>query len=267
MKVIANGIAQYYERFGSGPPVILIHALGLDHHLWDPQIPSLAARCTVIAYDLRGHGATDVPPGPYTMADFAEDLVGLVDALGFEQVHLAGISLGGMVAQEFVLTWPQRVRSLVLADTTSEYNQEARRQFAERARIAEERGMGPLIEPTLARWFTPPFRTERPAEVTRIVDILARTNPAGYAASCRAISRIDFTERLVNVTAPTLVLVGSEDTSTTPDMALKIHEYIPGSLYQVIPDAAHLSNVARPEEFAQAVLATVRRGEPSDASA
>jgi 3-oxoadipate enol-lactonase len=197
------------------------------------------------------------------LSDFAEDLVGLLDALGLEQVHLVGISLGGMIAQEMVLTWPQRVRSLVLADTTSEYNQEGRRQLAERARIAEERGLAPLIEPTIERWFTPEFRQQHVDAVTRIHDILEQASALGYVATCRAIAQVDLTERLVSVRVPTLVLVGSDDRSTSPEMALKIHEYIPGSQYQVLSGAAHLTNVARPEEFSRAILANVRRGEPA----
>ena len=148
MKLIANGITQHYVRSGEGPSVVLIHALGLDHRLWQPQIERLANTCQVIAYDVRGHGQSDVPSGPYTLSDFAEDLEGLLDALGVDGAHVVGISMGGMISQAFALAQPQRVRSLVLADTTSEYNQEARRQFAERARIAEERGMSPLIGAT-----------------------------------------------------------------------------------------------------------------------
>lgn len=259
MKVIANGIAQFYRRAGDGPPVILIHALGLDHRLWDKQILHLSAAFQVIAYDVRGHGATDVPPGPYTLSEFADDLCGLLDALGIDRAHLVGISMGGMIAQELALRSPERVASLVLADTASEYNQEARRQFAERARIAEERGMGPLIEPTIERWFTAEFRRQRPDEVERIRSILAQAHPDGYAASCRAIARADLTERLVSINVPTLVLVGSEDTSTPPEMAIEIHEHIPGSRIQVIEGAAHLTNVAKFKEFNQAVASTVQQ--------
>jgi 3-oxoadipate enol-lactonase len=264
MKLIANGITQYYARAGDGPPVVLIHALGLDHRMWGPQIERLANAGRVIAYDARGHGQTDVTSGPYAMADFAEDLAGLLDALGVEAAHLVGISMGGMIAQEFALTRPHRVRSLVLADTTSEYNQETRRQFAERARVAEERGMAPLIAPTTERWFTAEFRERHPDEVARIMGIFEATNPFGYAAACRAVARIDFTERLVNIGVPTLVLVGSEDPSTTPEVALKIHEYVPGSQFLELPGAAHLTNVARPEEFTQAILDTIRRAEPEE---
>ncbi|MBX6771421.1 MAG: 3-oxoadipate enol-lactonase [Chloroflexi bacterium] len=264
MKLVANGIAMYYQQAGDGEPLILIHALGVDHRLWDDIIPLLSPAFRVITYDVRGHGATDVPAGPYTMVDFAEDLAGLLDALGIERAHLTGLSMGGMIAQQFAISWPWRVRSLVLADTASEYSQEGRRQLAERARIAEERGMGPLIEPTLERWFTPAFRSAHPEAVDRIRAILASANPTGYAASCRAIAQADMTEHLVNVTAPTLVLVGSEDRSTPPEMALQIHEHIPGSRYEVIAGAAHLTCVAAPAEFAQAVIATAHRAAPDE---
>jgi 3-oxoadipate enol-lactonase len=263
MKVIANGIAQYYERHGAGPPLILIHALGVDHRMWERQFPSLDAACTVYTYDVRGHGQSDIPPGPYNLTDFAEDLVGLMDALGLEQAHLTGVSMGGMVAQQIAVSWPDRVRSLVLADTASEFNQETRRQFAERARIAEERGIAPLVEATMARWFTEEFRQSHPEVVDHIRSILMSTHASGYAASCRAVGEVDLTERLVSIAVPALVLVGSEDVSTPPAMALRIHEYIPGSAYEVVSGAAHLVNVSNPDEFNQAVLETVKRGERS----
>jgi 3-oxoadipate enol-lactonase len=261
MKLIANGIVQNYRRIGNGPPVILIHALGLSLLQWERQLQPLASAYTVIAYDVRGHGASDAPAGPYSMEEFAEDLHGLMDALGVPSAHLVGLSMGGMIAQEFVLRSPDRVRSLVLADTTSEYRQDARRQFAERARVAEERGMAPLIEAIMERWFTEEFRSRFPGAVERIRLILGSTNPVGYAAACRAVAEIDTTERLVSVGVPTLVLVGAEDHSTTPEMALKIHEHIPGSLYQIIPDTGHLSNVSAPDVFTQAVVETIIRGE------
>jgi 3-oxoadipate enol-lactonase len=266
MKVVANGLGQFYRRFGSGPPLVLIHALGLDHRLWDAQVALLAPHHTVITYDVRGHGQTDAPNGPYAISDFGDDLQGLLEALGIESAHLAGISMGGMIAQEFTLTRPSRVRSLVLADTASEYHQDARRQFAERARVVEERGIAPLLGPTMERWFTPEFRDRRPDDVERIRGILAASHPAGYAASCRAIAGLDLTEVLVNIRVPVLVLVGSEDTSTTPEMALRIHEHIPGSRYEVIARAAHLTNIAEPEAFARAVIETVLRGERSETS-
>jgi 3-oxoadipate enol-lactonase len=265
MKAIANGIAQFYERHGKGPPLILIHALGVDHRMWEAQVAELSSSCTVFAYDVRGHGASDVPAGPYTLEDFADDLVGVMDALGVDDAHLVGLSMGGMIAQQLAVSQPGRVRSLVLADTASEYNQETRRALAERARIAEERGMAPLVEPTIDRWFTPRFRSQYPRQVEKIRTLLESTNPLGYSAACRAVAAVDLTERLVSITVPTTVAVGSADYSTPPDVALRIHEYVPGSSYEVIAEAAHLSNVSQPRRFNELVIATVRRGEAAAA--
>jgi 3-oxoadipate enol-lactonase len=222
---------------------------------------ALASAHTVYTYDARGHGQSDLPPGPYSLDDFADDLAGVLDALGVDAAHVVGLSMGGMIVQQLAVSYPNRVRSLVLADTTSEYGQDARRQFAERARIAEERGMAPLIDATLERWLTKEFQHAHPEVGARIRAMLELAHPYGYAASCRAIGSIDLTERLVTINVPTLVLVGSADRSTPPDMALKIHEYIPGSSYEVIEGAAHLSNVSHAELFNQAILATIRRGE------
>jgi 3-oxoadipate enol-lactonase len=261
MKVIANGIAQFYERRGAGPPLVLIHALGVDHRMWEAQSRQLDDVCTVYSYDVRGHGLTDVPAGPYTLLDFAEDLAGLLDALGVAEAHLVGLSMGGIIAQQFAISWPDRVRSLVLADTASEYNQEARRQLAERARIVDERGMAPVVESIIGRWFTEEFQRTNPDSVNQIRISLIATMPMGYASSCRAVGSVDLTEGLVSIRVPTLVLVGSEDRSTPPETALRIHEYIPGSSYEVIPGAAHLSNVSNPREFNDGVIRTVRLGE------
>jgi 3-oxoadipate enol-lactonase len=261
MKVIANGIAQYYQRHGAGPPVVLIHALGLDHRLWHPQISSLETISTIYAYDARGHGMSDVPTGPYTLSDFAEDLSGLLDAHGIESAHLVGISMGGMIAQQFAVTWPARVRSLVLADTTSEYDDKARRLLSDRARLVESEGMTAVTELILARWFTEDYRVRNPESVDQIRGILLEADPSGYAAACRAVRAVDLTERLVTIEVPTLVLVGSEDTSTPPEMALRIHEYLPGSAYEEILGAAHLASFSHPEVFNDAIRRTVKRGE------
>lgn len=263
MKVIANGIAQYYERKGTGPSLILIHALGVDHRIWASQIEALASICSVYSYDARGHGHTDVSLGPYSLDEFAHDLVGMLDALGIVSAHLVGISMGGMIAQQFAVTWPNRIRSLVLADTTSRYSNDARLQFADRARTATFHGMAPLVDATMSRWFSEDYRNEHPDIVARIRGILELTSPDGYAASCRAIAEIDLTERLVTITAPSAILVGALDQSTPPSMAEKIHEYLPGSTLTVIDGAAHLSNVSHPDAFNRAVVDAVRRGERS----
>lgn len=255
MRVYANGIGINYQLEGHGPPLTLIHALGLDLRQWRWQVPALTERHQVLRYDVRGHGRSDTSPGPYSLDLLAEDLHGLLQALGISRTHLLGLSMGGMIAQVLALTHPEVVESLILADTTSEYGPEAQHQFEERARVAEVQGMEPLIQGIVERWFTPGFRQTYPLIVDEIRAILRQTAPLGYAACCLAVARLNLTARLGEIRRPTLVLVGDQDPGTPPPVAQRIHESIPGSRFEVIRDASHLSNVAQPDQFNAAVLA------------
>ena len=259
MRAIANGIAINYAVEGDGEPVTLIHALGVDLSMWAPQVPALRDQFCVLRYDVRGHGRTDCPPGPYSLDLFAEDLSALLQALGISSTHLVGLSMGGMIAQAFALNYPDQVRSLVLCCTVSEYRVEARRMFEQRARTAEERGLEPLVDPTLERWFTPAFRASHPEVTASIAQILRSTNPNGYAAACRAVAEIDLTERLQEIHKPSLVLAGALDPGATPEMARLIHEHLPGSDLRIIPNAAHLVNYEQTAMFNQLVIDFLNR--------
>ena len=254
MKTFANGIAINCEVAGSGPPLILIHALGLDGRMWSRQVEALAPRFEVLAYDVRGHGLSDKPAGPYTLEQMADDLHGLVAAWGIRRAYVAGISLGGMVAQTFALDYPELVESLILADTTSEYPPEARRAFEERAREVESRGIGPIVESTLERWFTPEYRQREVQTVDEIRAILRQADRAGYAAACRAVARVDLTSRLGKLTVPTLVVVGAEDPGTPPVVAERLRGAIPDARLAVIPGASHLSSVSHAADFNALIL-------------
>lgn len=259
MRAVANGIAINYVMEGDGEPVTLIHALGVDLSMWAPQVPALRGQFRVLRYDVRGHGRSDCPPGPYSLDLFAEDLSALLQALGMSSTHLIGLSMGGMIAQAFALNYPDQVRSLVLSSTVSEYRVEARRLFEQRARTAEERGMEPLVDPTIERWFTPEFRKSHPDVTTRIADVLRGTHPHGYAAACRAIAEIDLTERLQEIRQPSLILAGARDPGATPEMARLIHEHLPGSELRIIPDAAHMVNFEQTATFNQIIVDFLNR--------
>ncbi|MBI2941769.1 MAG: alpha/beta fold hydrolase [Chloroflexi bacterium] len=254
MRAFANGIGISYVATGAGEPVTLIHALGLDHTMWDPQVPALARQFRAIRYDVRGHGRSEHPPGPYSLELFAEDLHGLLQAIGLESSHVIGISMGGMIAQTFALMFPDEVRSIVLAGTASEHSVEVRRAFEQRARTAEERGIDPLADAAIARWFTAATRRGQPELVNNIAGLLRRTDPRTYAASCRAVADLDLTERLQESRAPALILAGAEDPVTTVDTAWLMHEHLPGSELQVIPNASHLSNLEQPDVFNRLVI-------------
>jgi 3-oxoadipate enol-lactonase len=249
MKAQVNGIEIEYQVEGKGPWVTLAHALGVDRSMWDAQVELLAERFSVLRYDCRGHGRSSAPEGPYSLERLAQDALGLFDALGVERTHFIGLSMGGMIAQHVALAAPQRIASLVLADTTSRYPAEAAPVWQERIRIVAEQGMEPMVAPTLERWFTAPFRDAHPEVMERIGGLIRATPPAGYTGCCHAIPRIDVTARLRKLDMPALVLVGEQDAGTPPAMAEEIHEALSGSQLEVIPDAAHLSNIEQAEAF------------------
>jgi 3-oxoadipate enol-lactonase len=179
----------------------------------------------------------------------AQDLDGLLHALEISKAHFVGLSMGGMIGETYALSHRDVFASLTLADTTSRWPPEAMPVFAERARVALEYGMDPLVEATLARWFTPAFHKSNPADVTKIGDMIRRTPPVGYAACSDAIPRVSVTARLREIRCPILVMVGKDDPGTPVSMSREIHDNAPGSQLAVIDNAAHLSNVEQPAVF------------------
>ncbi|MDW8469638.1 MAG: 3-oxoadipate enol-lactonase [Burkholderiales bacterium] len=255
MKAKTNGIETYYEIHGreGGEWLVFSHSLACSVRMWDPQIAAFSDRYRILAYDTRGHGASDAPPGPYSLEMLADDLKALLDALGIVRAHFCGLSMGGMIGQTFALKYPGVLRTLVLADTTSRYPPEAAALWAERIRIAETQGMEPLAQPTLERWFTKAFREANPATVEAIRRLILATPVAGYVGCCHAIPKIDLTARLAEIRCPALVIVGAEDPGTPPAMAREIHAHLPGSALVEIPQAAHLANLEQPQAFNRAL--------------
>lgn len=254
MKIRANGIDMHYEISGNGPVAMFAHSLGSDLSIWAAQKSALAARHTVLCYDLRGHGGTAATAGAYTFDLLAADAVALLDALKIDTVSFVGISLGGMVGQALALAAPQRLEKLVLADTASAYPPEARAAWPERIRQIEAGGLEPLVAPTLERWFTAPYRAAHPDTVARIGALIRATPVAGYVGCCHAIAGLDFTSRLAAVKTPTLVLVGDRDVGTPPALARVLAAAIPGARLEIVPGAAHLSNVEQADVFTRLLL-------------
>jgi 3-oxoadipate enol-lactonase len=254
MKIIANGIDIHYSIEGEGPWITLSHSLACNLGMWDEQVEVLTRKYKVLRYDTRGHGQSSAPPGEYTLEQLADDIKALLDALRIRQTHWLGLSMGGMIGQTFALKYPGVFHSMVLADTTSRRAPDAAKLWGERIRIAREQGMAPLVETTLARWFTEPYRTAHPEVVGRIADDIRATPVLGYIGCCQAIAKIDVTDRLQEISCPALVIVGEQDQGTPPAMARAIHENLPGSELQIIPSAAHLSSIEQAEVFNDAVL-------------
>ena len=255
MKVKANGIEMHYTLEGpaNAPVVTLSHSLATDLSMWEPQLAALRARYRVLSYDTRGHGGTEAPAAAYSLDQLADDAQALLRALGIQRTHWVGLSMGGMIGQTLALKAPELFASLVLCDTSSRVPPEAKPLWDERVRTAEAKGMEPLVEGTLGRWFTAPFKDRGGSVVQSVRAMIRSTNPAGYIGCCQAIAGLNLTDRIGAIKVPTLIIVG-EDDQGTPDAASKVmNEQIKGSQLVVLKSAAHLSNMEQPEAFTQAL--------------
>ncbi len=250
-KIRVHGIELAYridETSRAAPWVVMSHSLACDHTMWDPQMGALRD-FRVLRFDTRGHGASEAPAGEYTMDQLAADVQALLDALGIERFHFVGLSMGGMIGQQLALRVPLRMASLTLADTTSRYPAEARPVWEQRIAMVRARGMDALVPTTLERWFTAGFRERNIETVAAIAAKIRATPVAGYIGCAHAISHIDLTTRLSAIASPTLAIVGADDQGTPPAMAEEIVRAIDGARLEVIPAAAHLSNIEQPDRF------------------
>lgn len=248
--VHANGIDIHYRTDGTdGPWVVLAHALGVDHQLWDSIAQRLASRHRVLRYDARGHGKTSAPHGAYTLFQLADDVAGLLDALSIEQAHFVGLSMGGMVGQVLGVRHPHRLLSLTLCDTVSYTPVSAHAMWDERIGQVEAHGMSGIVEATIQRWLTTPFREAHPDVVERIRSLLRATPPHGYVGTCLAIKALDTRSPLARIACPTLVITGEQDTGAPVEAAREIASHIPDARLKVISDAAHLAPIEQEEAF------------------
>jgi 3-oxoadipate enol-lactonase len=223
------------------PVLVLAGSLGSTLEMWRPQVASLAERFRVVRIDHRGHGRSPVPPGPYRIADLAEDVLALLDRLGLERVAWCGLSLGGMVGMHLGSEAPQRVASLTLCCTTSNFPDTT--VWKERIAAVSSGGTASLAEGIVSRWFTPDWAAANPDAVAEAAAWVAGTPDDGYVASCQALQVWDHRDRLGVITAPTLVIAGAADPSTPVEPhARTIAEGIPGARLEVL-DAAHLATI------------------------
>lgn len=221
------------------PPLLLGGSLGSTAEMWQPQVEALSTDFRLVRFDLRGHGRSPVPEGPYTMAGLGEDVLALMDHLGIGRAHYAGISLGGMIGQWLAVNAPDRIDRLALL-ATSPYPGSPQ-NWLERAALAREKGPGALADAVVGRWFTEDYAQAHSDEVDELRDAIAGTPAEGYASCCEAISRWDVREELPRVTAPTLVIGGAQDAATPVwGNADLIAERIPHAQLVVLDHAAHL---------------------------
>jgi 3-oxoadipate enol-lactonase len=245
-----NAVKLFARDSGSGNAVVLAHAIGFDHRMWEEVSPALEPDHRVIAVDLRGHGTSPVPPAPYSLEEMALDCVAVLDRLGIERADFVGLSLGGMVGQAFALRHPQRLSRLVLANTTSSYGAAGPALWEGRKKAIREGGLAAIRDAVASRGFSEAFRAREPGKVAGFMSRFLASPVEGYLGSCDAILGLEYAESLAQVRAPTLVLAGELDQGAPVAMHEAIATRIPGARLEINPGVAHLSAMERPAQFA-----------------
>ena len=259
MKIQANGIAINYRLDGpEGAPVVMLsNSLLSNYTMWNGQMDALTAKYRVLRYDQRSHGGTETTPGSYTPGSYtiellADDAAALIDALGVDQVHFVGLSMGGFTGQMLTVRHPDKVASLALCDTACIMPPES--LWNERIEIAESEGIGALVEGTLERWFTPSFHETGKEQLELVRAMILGTGPEGYIGCCKAIRDMDLCRMLSRIAVPTVIIVGEDDPACPVSSAKVLHDGIGGSELIVLSAAAHLPNIEKPSAFNDALL-------------
>jgi 3-oxoadipate enol-lactonase len=238
----------------NGTVIVFCNSLGTDTTIWDDVLDELND-FRLLTYDKRGHGLSSVPPGPYTIAELAGDLLELVEHLGIDRFVLVGISVGGLIAQRFALDHSERLMGLVLCDTAAKTGDEA--TWNERIEAVRAGGMAAIADAVLARWFPDGTRAGRDTEITGWRNLLMRSPPEGYAATCAALRDANLTDEIVGIRLPTLVVVGAEDQSTPVSLVRATADRIPGARFEVIERAGHLPPIDQPTLIARLIRSHV----------
>jgi 3-oxoadipate enol-lactonase len=234
---------------GSGAPIVLLHGLGDDHALWRHQVGPLAKRRRVVTPDLRGHGRSPIGMTPFSLEEMADDVRVMIERLDLDRPVVAGLSMGGGIAQALAIRHPKLVRALVLVSTSSEFRDETRLRFLDRAARAEREGIEAVIDATVPRWFTAEFVTRAPEEVAHTTRTVAAMDPAAFAAASRANAVRNLTARLGEIACPVLFIGGALDPAD-PHRSLEIYRRELRHLTAtIVPDASHLVPVEQPAAF------------------
>jgi 3-oxoadipate enol-lactonase len=253
----AAAISVQRERFNcrmdgpaDGPVVVLSNSLGTNLAMWEDQLPTLTQRFRVLRYDQRGHGASSVTPGPYTIPQLGRDVLGLLDALKIERVHFCGLSMGGATGMWLGVNAAQRIDRLILANTGPKiYTHEIWNTRIENVRKG---GLESIADAVIGGWLTQGFRDRDPAAAARMRAMLTSTPVEGYLACCAAIRDSDQREAIREIKRPTLIISGAHDKATPPAEGRKMTEAIVGARFVEL-DAAHISNVERADDFTAAL--------------
>lgn len=264
MMPMSDGTALHYRFDGdaSNPVLMLSNSLGSTLDMWDLQMPALTEHFRVLRYDNRGHGASDVPRGPYSMARIGQDAKELIEGLKLPPVVFCGLSLGGMVGMWLGANAPHLVTRAVFSNSSAYFGQPE--IWDQRIALIEAEGMHAAAGGIIQRWLTADFIERNPALTAKVLAMVAGIPPTGYTSMAAAVRDMDQRASLPAITMPVLVIAGALDPATSPAMGEAIADAIPGARLAIL-NAAHMSNVELPEEFTKLLLAFLRQNEPNPA--
>ena len=254
MHATANGISINYDISGpkGAPWLIFSNSLATDLSMWDDQAAQFAKTHRVLRYDQRGHGRTEAPAGRYSFETLMADVIGLMDALDVPRASFCGLSMGGATALGLAERHVPRFEKIIVCDSPCASTPASSQQWEERILAAREKGMAPLVEPTVNRWFPPETVQANRPFLARIRKMIAATPVNGFIGCAAALADHDFRSDAGHVTLPTLFLVGQKD-GATPTAMRQLHETVRGSHFVELPGAGHISNMDVPKEFNDAL--------------
>lgn len=242
----------HVDRSGAGPLLVLLHPVGLDGTFWGGlPAQAVAAGHTVLAVDLPGHGRSAPADRPGRMDAVVEQVAAVIEAAAAGPAIVLGLSFGGMVAQNLALARPDLVAGLIACGCPGRMPEAAREAILDRGRAAEAGGMAAVVEPTIERWFTPDFRSDRRVDAVRAR--LLADRPSDFAAAWEAIAGHDALDRLGAVRVPSLVVAGERDAATSADASRALADAIPGARLVVLPGAPHMMQIEAEGAFVDAV--------------
>ncbi|MFC7398421.1 3-oxoadipate enol-lactonase [Chelatococcus sp. GCM10030263] len=235
------------------PWIVLSNSLGASTLMWEPQMEWLGRRYRILAYDTRGHGASEAPPGPYSFADLTGDVLALMDHFRIDRAALMGLSLGGMTALGLAIHHPRRFERVVCCDARADGPEPFVRSWDERLAAIAAGGLDAIVDGTLERWFVARYHKANPEQIARFRAMFLATSPVGFAGCAEALKRLDYLKDLPRIRIPVLYVVGEKDQGAPPEAMRAMAAATPGAHLVQIPDAAHLPNVDNSFAFHAAV--------------
>ena len=251
-----------FEIAGSGPPVVLLHGVGLNQSIWAGQVTALKSEYQVITYDLLGHGHSALASASASLDDWVDQLDSVVSDLELQEFALVGFSFGGLIAQSYAAKHPNRIVKLVLMSTVYDRSEEQKASVLSRLEIVKREGPHATIPTALSRWFSPQFAESHPDVMDRYVGMLGENDATSFlsAYTCFATVDRDLVGVLAKFNRPALIMTGELDTGSTPDMARNLAGMIPGAGCSIIAGGRHMMPVEMPDEVNSVLRRFLKKG-------